>query len=404
MKNRAPRIVKVDQFSPQDLDPDALKTLRRLREFGYTAYLVGGGVRDLLLGRRPKDFDISTSARPEELHDLFRNCRVIGRRFRLAHMLFAGGKIIEVATFRAAPPPDGKAGSLIVDDNVWGTPESDAFRRDFTINGLFYDAAQNAVIDYVGGLEDLQAGLLRSIGKPKVRFGEDPVRILRGVKFAARLGFDIEPECLDAMKSERKRLREAAIPRLLEEVMRMLLGGGASRSVALMHELGILDLLLPEIAAFLDSVSEADRAQFYALLHALDVRHEGQKETSNGVALSALFWPLYRDLLTSLPHPATVEQLRRIAELLVVATARRLKVPKKDISSTIDLLEGEVRYDPARPTKRARIGRRPGFDDLLDFTELRFEAGQITAHRLEGWRQLKGGSTSKRHPRDRFRR
>ena len=402
MNKNAPRILRTRPFSPQDLAPDALKTLRRLRELGFTAYLVGGGVRDLLLGRRPKDFDISTDARPEELHDLFRNCRVIGRRFRLAHMLFAGGKIIEVATFRAAPPQQGKAGALILDDNAFGTPESDAFRRDFTVNGLFYDAAQNAVIDYVGGLEDLEKRLLRTIGAPKVRFGEDPVRILRGVKFAARLGLNIDPDCLAAMKSERWRLREAAIPRLLEELLRMMLGGGAARSLTLMQDLGILDLLMPEVAAFMDAANESDLAQLMDLASALDARYEAQRETQTAVAWAVLFWPLYRNILTTLPRPPSIDELRQIAHLLVAAAARRLAIPKRDISTLVSILEGQVRYDPARPGKRSRIGRHPSFASLLDFSELRYEAHQISDRKIEGWRQLQGDASRKK--RGRFRR
>jgi poly(A) polymerase len=166
---------------------------------GYRAYLVGGSVRDLLMGRAPKDFDIGTDARPDEIRGIFRNSRMIGRRFRLAHILFRGGKVIEVATFRGRPeaePPEGDSAPqdlLVRSDNSWGTPEEDAKRRDFTINGLFYDIADFSVIDWVGGLADLEAGLVRAIGDPEVRFREDPVRMLRAVEFANRLSFAITP-------------------------------------------------------------------------------------------------------------------------------------------------------------------------------------------------------------------
>ena len=173
--------------SRRNIDPDALKVLYRLKSHGFTAYLVGGGVRDLLLGRKPKDFDIATSAHPQAVKRLFRNCFIIGRRFRLCHVRF-GKKVVEVSTFRRlAEAQQGE--TLIVRDNTFGTPEEDAFRRDFTVNALFYDIATFSVIDYVAGLEDLQQRLIRTIGDPATRFREDPVRMLRAVALAARLGF-----------------------------------------------------------------------------------------------------------------------------------------------------------------------------------------------------------------------
>src|SRR6202171_3674337 len=200
-------------LSRRDVDPDALRVLYRLRQFNYTAYLVGGSVRDLLIGRRPKDFDIGTSAHPYQVKKLFRNCWIIGRRFRLAHVKF-GAKVIEVATFRRqvaageevvqdgvpAPDPTTPEGlQLIHHDNTYGTPEEDAFRRDFTINALAYDIATFSIIDYVGGLDDLRAGIVRAIGDAEVRFREDPVRMMRAVALAARLDFTIDQTVLCAI-------------------------------------------------------------------------------------------------------------------------------------------------------------------------------------------------------------
>src|SRR5580704_3507425 len=209
-----PRIVPREEhpISRRDIDPDALKVLYRLRQGDYTAYLVGGGVRDLLLGRHPKDFDIGTSAHPYQVKKLFRNCWIIGRRFRLAHVKF-GSKVIEVATFRRqvapgeevvqdgvpAPDPSTPEGEhLIHHDNTFGSPEEDAFRRDFTINALFYDIATFSIIDYVSGLDDLHARVVRSIGDPDVRLREDPVRMLRAVALSARLDFSIDPQLLES--------------------------------------------------------------------------------------------------------------------------------------------------------------------------------------------------------------
>ena len=183
-----------------------MKVLYRLSGAGHKGYLVGGSVRDLLLGRVPKDFDIGTDAHPQAIRRLFRNCRLIGRRFRLAHILFPQGKVVEVATFRRRPAlGDSNGGDLLMtEDNTFGTPREDALRRDFTINGLFYDIADFSVIDYVGGFEDLEAGLIRTIGDADIRFREDPVRMLRGVEFASRLGFAITPDAYEAILAHRK--------------------------------------------------------------------------------------------------------------------------------------------------------------------------------------------------------
>src|SRR5436853_7702564 len=214
-----PRIVPRQEhpISRNDIDPDALKVLYRLRQYNHTAYLVGGSVRDLLLGRHPKDFDIGTSAHPYQVKKLFRNCWIIGRRFRLAHVKF-GPKVIEVATFRRqvaageevvadgvpAPDPTTPEGEhLVHHDNTFGTPEEDAFRRDFTINALAYDIATFSVIDYVGGLDDLRSGIVRSNGDPDVRLREDPVRMLRAIALSARLDFTIETMLLAAISNIR---------------------------------------------------------------------------------------------------------------------------------------------------------------------------------------------------------
>ena len=236
------------------IDSDAAKVVRRLERSGFQAYLVGGCVRDLLLGSKPKDYDIATSARPEDVRAIFRNCRIIGRRFRLAHVLFGGGKVIEVATFRKSPPEveDLDEDLLIRNDNLFGEAHEDAIRRDFTINALFYDLDRRQVLDWCGGMEDVRRRTIRTIGEPSVRFREDPVRILRAVKFAARLDLGIEPAVWDAMVSHRHELAKAARPRIFEEVLRLMRGGGAHRSMWILWESGCLAVLLPELAAFLD--------------------------------------------------------------------------------------------------------------------------------------------------------
>src|SRR2546425_1573087 len=258
-----PRIVPRAEhpISRRDIDPDALKVLYRLRQFDHVAYLVGGSVRDLLLGRRPKDFDIGTSAHPYQVKKLFRNCWIIGRRFRLAHVKF-GQKVIEVATFRRqvgvgeevvqdgvpAPDPTTPEGEhLIHHDNTFGTPEQDAFRRDFTINALAYDIATFSVIDYVGGLEDLRAGVVRSIGDPDVRVREDPVRMIRAIALAARLNFTIEAELLDAIRTHRHEISKASLPRLLEEYYKILRAGSSEQAFRQLADVGLLEPISAEL-------------------------------------------------------------------------------------------------------------------------------------------------------------
>jgi poly(A) polymerase len=241
------------------IDADADKVVRRLARHGHKAYLVGGCVRDLLLERTPKDFDVATSATPNEIKDLFRNCRIIGRRFRLAHVFF-GPKIIETSTFRANPRQDEDGDEedelLIRRDNVFGSETEDARRRDFTINGLFYDVEAETVIDHVGGMTDLQARLVRTIGDPEIRFREDPVRMLRAVKFAARLGFTIEPATHAALLHHRAEILKCAPPRVLEEVYRLLRGGAARRSMELLLETGLATFLSPQLASMFGGAAE----------------------------------------------------------------------------------------------------------------------------------------------------
>jgi len=259
----APRIVRREEHSVsrRDIDPDALKVLYRLRQYDHVAYLVGGSVRDLLLGRRPKDFDVGTSAHPYQVKKLFRNCWIIGRRFRLAHVKF-GMKVIEVATFRRqvvageevvadgvpAPDPTTPEGEqLIHHDNTFGTPEEDAFRRDFTINALFYDIATFSVIDYVGGLEDLRAGIVRSIGDPDVRLNEDPVRMLRAIAIAARLDFTIEPSLLAAIRTHRREISKSSMARLLEEYYKILRAGSSEKAFRGLADVGLLEPISTEL-------------------------------------------------------------------------------------------------------------------------------------------------------------
>lgn len=350
-------VVYAHEIPRRLVDQDAAKVIRRLNRHGHTAYLVGGGVRDLMLGRKPKDFDVATSARPYEVRDLFRNCRVIGRRFRLAHVLFSGGKIIEVATFRrdpsqhyeiikpklarkiplcAGPEPvrlipaksstvDGDDTDLLItNDNVFGEPHEDSIRRDFTINGLFYDLERGEVIDFVGGVADLEEHLLRTIGDPNVRFREDPVRILRAIKFSARLDMGLDPEVYDGMVRYRGDLRRAAAPRVLEEILRFLRGGAAHRSVFLAWDVGVLSEVLPEVASFLDD--DLERAELtFGRLKAVDALAAEDRLPSDAVLMAALLLgPIDEALEGATDVPVAYEEFVRELSLRL-SLPRRLK-------------------------------------------------------------------------------
>lgn len=271
------RAVPLDEAN---IDPDAARVARRLIRAKHEAYLVGGCVRDLLLGRFPKDFDVATSARPEEVRSVFRASRIIGRRFRLVHVLFPAGKLIEVATFRRNPnsqeasAEDDADEMLIRSDNAFGTVEEDALRRDFTINALFYDIEAREILDFAGGMRDIERRTVRTINDPVVRFREDPVRILRAIKFAAKLDLGLDPELVDAIIATRDSLLLASKMRLFEEILRLLRSGAARRAVFLAWELGVLHVLIPELAVLLDDVDGDDGipSRIFRLLTELDAR------------------------------------------------------------------------------------------------------------------------------------
>ena len=285
------------EISEPLLDSDAVKVVRRLRRASHHAYLVGGCVRDLLLGIRPKDFDVATSAHPNQVKETFRNSRLIGRRFRLAHVFFRGGKIIEVSTFRANPldelqdlPPD----LLIRHDNVFGNEEEDARRRDFTINGLFYDVDEGRVVDHVAGKADLAARLVRTIGNPDVRMREDPVRILRAIRFAAKCAFEVEPRTLAAMQAHVEEIPRCAPPRVLEEVLKLLRSGASRRCFELMRQIGALRILLPPVAAYLERNGPQEAERHLRALDALDAHVRVGEIPSDAVLLATLLAPLPR--------------------------------------------------------------------------------------------------------------
>jgi poly(A) polymerase len=374
------------------IDPDAAKVVQRLRRFDHLAYLVGGCVRDLLLGRKPKDFDVVTSATPNEIKQLFRNCRIIGRRFRLAHVFF-GPKIIETATFRANPReledddsegPEAESGDLLIRrDNVFGTPEDDARRRDFTINGLFYDLETGQVIDHVNGMADLEARVVRTIGDPDIRFREDPIRILRAVKFAARCDLSIEPETYRRMMEHREEIGKSAQARVSEEFYRLLRAGAARRSMELLVETELLDLLTPEIARGLkgepvDAEAALRRTRLWGYLAALD-RSTTRRPVapSNALLLATLLLPPLRDVLD--PDSSGVRDVGQLVALAIAPAMERLRPSRRDSELARQILLA-LRYilpskNPHR--RKARLAGREFFDEALRLAEIVSDAESV---------------------------
>jgi len=271
-------------ISRKNISREALKVLYRLKEAGYLAYLVGGSVRDMLLGLKPKDFDVGTDARPEEIRKLFRWSRIIGRRFRLVHVYFRGGKFIEVVTFRG--PETAEEDGL----EVFGTPYEDAFRRDITINALFYNIADFTVIDYVGGMEDLKAGIIRVIGDPDQRFIRDPVRMVRAIRHAARIGFSIERHTWEAICRHKEKIRLCAPMRVRDEWLKDVLGGWSAPWADLMWKSGLFPEVFPAYGKVLRRMPRGERHFFFALLSEADKRVK-RGELSEAQTLSFFLYP-----------------------------------------------------------------------------------------------------------------
>lgn len=371
-------------ISRKNIDSDALKVLYRLSSLGYTAYLVGGGVRDLLMGRKPKDFDVGTSAKPVEVKKAFKNCFLIGRRFRLAHVRFAGGKIIETATFRQNSQSIGEiiehASEGPLEDNTFGTPETDAYRRDFTVNGLFYDIKDFSVIDWVGGMKDIEKKIIRAIGDPEIRFQEDPVRMMRAVKFSSRLGFTIERKTLSAMKKYHSCILNAAVPRVCEEVFRLFPYGHSKEAFKLMWECGMLGDLLPELASYINSSGGAKCViwKYLAILDKYeDFMADKGYEVSNALRAAVLMTGLYKAEKKN-------AQGRAVMQLML----QSLKIPKAVYFTASLLLESSRRLSASPVKGKSRFIYNRDFLDALDYNRIVFRAEGKDERVLNEWLDL----------------
>ena len=431
-------------IEPERLDPDAVRVLLRLRQHGHEAYLVGGCVRDLLIGHEPKDFDIATSATPNQVKGLFRNCRLIGRRFRLAHVYFKGGKILEVSTFRAMPtiveepqPSEAAEGEvqsegtehiaaadaealtaidegqevpstpvadvqdeavqeapdlLITEDNTFGTAVEDARRRDFTINGLFYEPSVGRVYDHVNGLRDLSRREIRTIGDPEVRMREDPVRILRAVRFAGKLGLDIESRTYAAMEGAVEDLQRCSAPRLLEETFRLLRGGYARPALQLVGALDALKTLLPPVHEYLAGEESEGVTEYWRFVDAMDAAVRRGANFDDSMLLASILLPISLDE----PEPAGADDenstkppsVAQAIEQLLSQLVQKARLPRRIAERCRMILMAQRTLAGLRRRRGGLMGFRghPLFNESLAVFEVWVSATGEHQDQLEKWK------------------
>ncbi len=391
-------------LSRQNISPEALKVLYGLKDAGYIAYIAGGGVRDLLLGRQPKDFDVVTDATPNEVRKVFRNSRLIGRRFRLAHVFFGRDKIIEVATFRANIPADPqdsgdlsdpadlldlaekpesfpaslnpqhirREDGLIVRDNLFGSPEEDALRRDFTVNALFYDIRDYALIDFVGGLEDLKAKVIRFIGEPGIRCVEDPVRMVRAVRFAAMLDFSIAPETAQAMRENFATLATSNRSRLYEEVQKLFFCKAAQRAYELLREFGLYEILFPDLGIWLGPGRGTPQChRISEALKQVDEWRIAGRDVSPALLFALMFGGMHESRAGEMAtqghhtglalHSVTMEHFGGLTE--------RVQVPKTVRYRTAEILASQPRLTADNGRRAAPLATRAFFPEAVAYLE-----------------------------------
>jgi len=362
-------------ISREHISKSALKVLYRLHQQGYQAYLVGGGVRDLLLGLHPKDFDVVTNARPEQIRRIFRNCRLIGRRFRLAHIHF-GEEIIEVATFRGNAP--AAAQGMILRDNVYGTLAEDAWRRDFTINALYYNIADFSLVDYTGGFADLKAKRLRMIGEVDQRYREDPVRMLRAIRIASKVGFLLPGSLTSPFATLKTLIYQVSAARLFEEVIKLFHAGVASQVYVALKEHGLFEILFPAVAKSLYHEKQTDLF-LTAVFQNTDLRLQEKKSVTPAFIIAALLWyPICYQTrcyqAKGWAHPKT-----KAIEALLKSQAQHMAIPRRIIQAARDIWLLQVRLERCYSRTIDKLAADLRFRAAYDFLELRAKVGEAVA-------------------------
>lgn len=378
--------------SRKDISENALKVLYRLNKAGFEAYLVGGGVRDLLLGLHPKDFDVVTNARPEEIKKLFRNCRLIGRRFRLAHILF-GREVIEVATFRGnhADNPEAKRSDegMLLRDNVYGDSlEEDALRRDFTINALYYNIADYSIVDYAGGMASLAARRIEFIGDPATRYREDPVRMLRAVRFATKLDMTIAPATANPIAELAPLLDDIPPPRLFEECLKLFMAGHGLDNFRMLADFGLLQRLFPLLTPYL----EDDRARRFIelALQSTDYRVNNDLKSTPAYLFAALLWPAVdqraQDVLLESGLPQN-DAYQIAMNDVMDEQCRRIAIPRRFTTTIREIWTLQLRLDKRAGRRAERLFEHPRFRAAFDFLLMRGEVEGKEIKALGQWWQ-----------------
>ncbi|ARC93097.1 MULTISPECIES: polynucleotide adenylyltransferase PcnB [Vibrio] len=381
-------------ISRKQISDNALKVLYRLHGAGFDAFLVGGGVRDLLLAQNPKDFDIATNATPEQIRQLFKNCRLIGRRFRLAHIMF-GRDIIEVATFRGHHQETSKNISqqskegMLLRDNVYGTIDEDAERRDFTINAMYYNIGDYAIHDYAGGNEDLEDRLVRLIGDPETRYREDPVRMLRAIRFAVKLDFDIEEDTAAPIEEMSPLLRDIPSARLYEESLKMLQSGYGLETYHLMREYNLFQQLFPVISEdFTEEYSSKTEQMLDLVLDSTDQRIEEGKRINPAFMFAAMLWyPLQAraELLMEKRKLSAYDAIMEASNYILDEQVRTIAIPRRHTATIREIWQLQLRM-PRRNGKRAfRLMELNKFRAGFDFLEMRGEIEGGETEQLAKW-------------------
>ncbi len=383
-------------ISRANISSSALKVLYRLKNAGFAAFLVGGGVRDLLLERHPKDFDVVTDALPEDISELFRNCRLIGRRFRLAHVRF-GRDIIEVATFRAAAGEEHEDrlhsdSGRILRDNVYGTIDEDVWRRDFTVNALYYNIADFTVWDYTTGLEDVRHRTLRLIGDPVTRYREDPVRMLRAVRLAAKLDFTISPEAAAPLSELAELLLDVPPARLFDEVLKLFHAGHAVTSFEMLRRHGLFDYLFPLTATALEGEHEHEALEFIREgLRNTDARVHEDKPVTPMFLYAVFLWPAIKHLAAEIEAEtgdgagaALIEAAHRVVGEQQGHTTfpKRFSIPMKEI------LAMQPRFESRQGPRAQRLLEHKRFRAAYDFMLLRSRCGEVPAEAADWWTNI----------------
>jgi poly(A) polymerase len=401
-----PRIIPRAEhnISRANISEYALKVLYRLDRAGFKAYLVGGGVRDLLLGREPKDFDVATDARPEQVRELFRNCRLIGRRFRLAHVHY-GAEIVEVATFRAHHEGDPTGGSLnrdgrILRDNVYGDIDEDAWRRDFTVNALYYNIRDFSVEDFVGGMDDMRNGWIRLIGDPEERYREDAVRMLRAIRFAVKCGFNLEPETERPIASLAPLLGQIPPARLFEEVLKLFLGGYAVQTFEALRHHGLFGYLFPDVEKSLaEEEAGFPKMLLVRALENADARvAEGKPVTPTFLFAAFLWCPMQRVMEHYAEEGAPLEALLAAGDEAISRQVARVALPRRITQGMRELWELQERLLRSNGRRAQRFVEDPRFRAAYDFLLLRAEAGEPVGEMADWWTEYLAGAGGEGHP------